>query len=80
MLVVTIENELKFDQHNSRLGKSAGRQLNVLFRLKNYLNYEQKQVLIESFIQASFNYCPIVWDFCTCKLVNKTESMQRRPL
>ena len=63
LLVVTIDNELKFDQHISRLCKSAGCQLNALFRLKNYLNFEQKKVLIESFIYANFNYCPLVWHF-----------------
>ena len=46
LLVITIDNELKFDQHINRLCNSAGCQLNALFRLKNYLNYEQKKVLI----------------------------------
>ena len=50
LLGVTSHNELKFDQHISRFGKSAGRQLNALFRFKSYLNFEQKKILIESFI------------------------------
>ena len=50
---VTTDNKLKFDQHFSSLCKSAGYQLNVLFRLKNYLDFEQKKVLIESFIYAT---------------------------
>ena len=65
LLGVTIENELKFDQHISRFYKSAGCQLHALFRLKNYLNFEQKKVLIKSFIYTNFNYCPLVWHFCT---------------
>ena len=40
LLGVTVNNELKFDQHISRLCKSAECQLNALFRLKNYLNFE----------------------------------------
>ena len=60
LLGVTIDNELKFDQHISRLWKSAGCQLYALFRLKNYLNFEHKKVLIESFLYANFNYCPLV--------------------
>ena len=49
LLVVTLNNKLTFDQHISKLCKSAGCQLNPqYFRLKNYLNFEQKKVLIES--------------------------------
>ena len=66
---VTIDNKLKLDQRISRLCKLAG----YLFKLKNYLNFEQKKVLIESFTYANFNYCPLVWHFCTCKSMNKME-------
>ena len=75
LLGVTVDNELKFDQHISRLCKSAGCQLNALSRLKNYLNYQQKKVLIEGFIYANFNYCPLVWHFCTYTSMNKLESI-----
>ena len=80
LLGVTIDNELKLDQHINRLGKTAECQVNALFRLKNYLNYEQKKVLIESFIYANFNFCPLVWHFCTYKSMSKIESMQKRAL
>ena len=62
---VTIDNELKFNQHLSRLYESAECQLDAPFRLKSYLTYEQKKVLNESFICENFNYCPLVWQFCT---------------
>ena len=44
LLGVTNDNELKFVQRISRFCKSAGCQLNALFRFKNHLNYEQKKV------------------------------------
>ena len=50
------------------------------FRLKSYLNFEQKKILIESFIYVNFNYCPLVWHFCTYKSMNKIEGVQRRAL
>ena len=80
LLGATIDNEFKFDQHISRLCKSAGCQLDALFRLKNYLNFEQKKVLIETFVNANFNNCPLVWHFCTYKSMNKIESIQKRAL
>ena len=78
LLGVTIENELKFDQHIRRLSKSIW---NALFRLKSYLNFEQKKVLIKKFIYANFNYCPLVWHyFCTYKSMNQIERIQKRAL
>ena len=62
---VTINNDLKCNQHCSPLCKSAECQLDALFRLESYLIYEQKKVLNESFICANFNYCSLVWQFCT---------------
>ena len=62
---VTIDNELKFNQHLSRLCESAECQLDGPSRLKSCLTYERKKVLNESFICENFNYCPLVWQFCT---------------
>ena len=39
--------------------KSAG-QLNALNRLNRYLGFEGKKMLICSFINGDFNYCPLV--------------------
>ena len=65
LLGVTIDNELKFNQHLSRLCESAECQLDGPSRLKSCLTYERKKVLNESFICENFNYCPLVWQFCT---------------
>ena len=56
LLGVTSDNELKFDQHISRLYKSAECQLNALYRLKSYLNFEKKKVVTESFKYVNLNY------------------------
>ena len=38
----------------------------------------QKEVTINSFILS--NYCPLVWHFCSCKSLQKTETMELRCL
>ena len=40
--------------------------------------FNTKRVLINSCIISSFNYCPLVWIFCTAKSLNKIESLQKR--
>ena len=44
------------------------------------LNEDAKKVLIESFIMANFNYCPLVWLFCNNKSKVKQERIQKRAL
>ena len=80
LLGLEIDSKLNFEKYISSLcNKSAG-QLNALSRLKKYIGFEERNVLINSFIFANFNYCPLVWHFCTKKSLNKIESIQKRAL
>ena len=36
--------------------------------------------MLNSFVYSNFNYCPIVWHFCSAKLVEKMEKIQERDL
>ena len=36
--------------------------------------------IVNSFIYANFNYCPLVWHFSTCESIRKIEKMQKRCL
>ena len=45
---------------------------------KKFLNYDGKKVVIESFILANFNYCPLVWHFCSSVAMKKLERIQER--
>ena len=42
------------------------------------MNYDAKKVVIESFILANFNYCPLVWHFCSPESIGKLERIQER--
>ena len=80
LLGIEIDNNLNFNSHIHKLTKRAAGQLNYLCRNKKYLNQEAKKILIESFILANFNYCPLVWYFCSSESLNKQEKIQKRSL
>ena len=80
LLGVHIDDKLNFDFHISKICRSAANQLNALIRLKTFLNFEVKKVLINSYFYSNFNYCPLVWMFSSAKSVNKVESLQKRAL
>ena len=80
LLGMKIDNRLEFDTYISQICKKAANQLNALYRLRNYLNPKQREVLVNSFILANFNYCPIVWHFCSCENTAKLERLHKRAL
>ena len=58
--------------------KKAGNKLNALTRMTNILNHFRKNTLVKLFIKGQFNYCPLLWMFCSRSsnnLINKTHEM-----
>ena len=80
LLGVTIDYLLNFDLHVSNICKKAARQINVLLRLSKFLTIETKNLIYKSFIKSSFNFCPLVWHFCSKTSSAKMEKLQYRAL
>ena len=47
---------------------------------KDLLVKEQNEAVINRFIFSNFSYCPLVWNFCPCKSLQKIEKIQLRCL
>ena len=75
LLEIHLDDKLNFNLHISNICRSAVNQLITLIRLKSYLNFNAKRVLINSYIISNFNYCPLVWIYSTAKSLNKIESL-----
>ena len=71
LLGIQIEDKLNFNLHTGKICKSAANQLTALIRLKQFLSYNAKEVLINSYIISNFNYCPLVWMFSSTQSPNK---------
>ena len=80
LLGIEIDNKLSFDNHVASLCKKAANQLNALCRIHNHMGKKEKEVIINSFIYSNFNYCPLVWHFCSKRALNKIEKIQERCL
>ena len=80
LLGIKIDNKLCFDEHISDICRRAAAQLNALIRLKSNLTFTTKKVLVESYIYANFNYCPLVWNFSSAHSLSKIEKIQERAL
>ena len=64
----------------SNICKSAANQLSALIRLNNFLCFEGKRVLINSYFMSNFNYCPLVWMFSNATSLKKIENLKKRAL
>jgi hypothetical protein len=82
LLGVTIDYELKFNSHITNICRKVVRQLNVLKRMAIYLNRLCKLTtcIYYLFILSSFNYCPVIWHFCSEANTKKMEKIQERAL
>ena len=65
LLGVELDYKLNFDTQITKMCKKAAKQLNVLQRLSKFLNEKSRFLIFRSFIQSNFNYCPLVWHFCS---------------
>ena len=70
LLGVTIDNQLKFDDHIKNMCKEAGKKINALARIAPYLNEDKRKLLMKTFVLTFFNYCPLVWMSCCRKTIN----------
>ena len=77
LLGVAIDYLLNFDLYVSNICKKAARQINVLLRLSKFLTIETKILIYKSFIRSSFNFCRLVWHFCS---KNSSAKMEKTPI
>ena len=80
LLGVTIDNNLKFNGHILSLCNKAGRKVSILSRMSRFLNFAQRKILMNSFIESQFAYCPLVWMFCSRKANNRINQIHERAL
>ena len=44
------------------------------------MGFKEKEVLLKSFVYSNFNYCPLVWHFCSFKSSYKILKRQEQAL
>ena len=80
ILGVAIDCNLKFEEHVESTLASAGKKLTALARMSHILKFSKMRLLIKSFVDSQFSYCPLIWMFCSRSLNNKISKLQGRAL
>ena len=61
LLGVMVDRGLTFEKHLQNLCKNAGAKVTALGRLVTIVSMEKKKILMNTFIESQFSYCPLVW-------------------
>ena len=73
-LGIEIDNKLSFEKHISTFCNKASNQLNIIGRIQKFMGFKEKEGVLNSFLYSNFNYCPLVWHFCTFISLRKYRS------
>mgnify|MGYP001793765379 FL=1 len=61
LLGVNIDSGLKFNDHIKSICGKARAKLNALSRVSPFLDIDKRKLIMNSFFNAQFNYCPLIW-------------------
>ena len=80
LLGVNIDKNLTFNEHVSTLLKRANQKLHALMRISKLLGEDKLKLIMKTFIESQFNYCPLLWMFCSRTINNKINKLHERAL
>jgi retron-type reverse transcriptase len=80
MLGVWIDNQMKFGQHVKTLLGKGNQKLHALMRVAKYTDEEKLRILMKTFIESQFKYCPLLWMFHSKALDDRINKLHERAL
>ena len=80
LLGVTIDFELNYEEHLSKVCDKASQKLNAVAGISSNMNINQRKRIMRAFISSQFGYCPFTWFFCSWKINNRMKRIQERAL
>jgi len=80
LLGINVDNKLDFNNHVSGLIRKGNQKLYALARISKYLDQAKLRILMKTFIESQFNYCPLVWMFHSRTVNNRINKLHERAL
>ena len=80
LLGLWIDNKLKFGEHIKTLLRKGNQKLHALIRVSKYTDEEKLRILMKTFIESQFKYCPLLWMFHSRTLEDRINKLHERAL
>ena len=71
---------LKFDKHISDLYNKVRKKINAFSRVTGYIPLEKHRIVMKTFMDSQFSYCPLIWMLHSRRLNNKINRLHERVL
>ena len=80
LLGVHIDAKLNFEEHVNALCRKASWHINALCRISKYLDLPSRKAVYHAFVLSNFQYCNVIWHFCSKESQIKLEKIHKRAL
>ena len=74
VLGIKFDDKLYFSTYLTSITKKVNIELNDLTRVQNFITSGQKTFLTSSFIKSQFNYCLLIWIFCSKQALHRLDN------
>ena len=78
LLGIKVDAKLNFNEHLNDIISKANRKVNILSRVVPYMSLSKKKILMNSFFNSQFGYCPLIWMFHSRIMNNKINRLHER--
>ena len=80
LLGINVDNRLTISEHVTNLCKKGNQKLHALARISKFLCKEKLRLIMKTFVESQFNYCPLIWMFHSRTLNTKINKLHERAL
>ena len=80
LLGIEIDKGLTFNDHVLNLAKKETKNFMHWQEFQKYLKQDKLRIIMKTFIESQFNYCPLIWMFHSRTLNNKINRLHERAL
>lgn len=80
LLGMTVDKNLSFECHLKTLCKKVNQKVSALACIAGILPFQKRYILLKTFIESQFAYCPLIWMFCSSTLNKKINRIHERAL
>ena len=80
LLGITIDSKLNFQEHVWKMCQRISQKIHALERISTYIDSDKLKIIMRTFIENEFNYCPLTWMLHSRTLNNKINKLHERAL
>ena len=75
---IKVDAKLNFNEHLNNIISKVSRKVNALSRAVPYMRVSKRKILLNSFFNSQFSYCPLIWMFYSCIMNNEINWLRER--